>query len=123
MCIPIAKSIWQTVKYAWNSALNFGRIVRLDVPGDEGRRLAELGAVPGTEVRVTRRAPLGDPIEVTLRGYELTLRLEDASKIEIEEMRACIAQIEERFTGFCEFFETLRGNDYFVKLADMMKFE
>ena len=36
---------------------------------------------------------------------------------EIEEMRACIAQIEERFTGFCEFFETLRGNDYFVKLG------
>ena len=36
---------------------------------------------------------------------------------EIEEMRACVAQIEERFTGFCEFFETLRGNDYFVKLG------
>ena len=48
------------------------------------RRLFDMGVTPGAEVTLRKRAPLGDPIEVTLRGYELTLRLDDAAKIEVE---------------------------------------
>ena len=46
--------------------------------GTVKRRLVDMGLTQGTEVKVTKIAPLGDPIEVTLRGYELTLRKGDA---------------------------------------------
>ena len=49
--------------------------------GTVKRRLVDMGLTPGTEVKVTKVAPLGDPIEVTLRGYELSLRKEDAAQI------------------------------------------
>lgn len=47
-------------------------------------RLLDMGIIPHTKVRLQKIAPMGDPIEILIRGYELTLRLEDASKIEIE---------------------------------------
>ena len=49
------------------------------------RRLLDMGLTPKTRVMVRKVAPMGDPIELHLRGYELTLRLEDAREIEIEE--------------------------------------
>ena len=49
------------------------------------RRLLDMGLTPKTRVMVRKMAPMGDPIEIHLRGYELTLRLEDARQIEIEE--------------------------------------
>ncbi len=49
--------------------------------GTVKRRLVDMGLTPGTQVKVTKIAPLGDPIEVTLRGYELSLRREDAARI------------------------------------------
>jgi Fe2+ transport system protein FeoA len=49
------------------------------------RRLLEMGITPRTTVTVKKVAPLGDPIELLLRGYVLSLRLEDAEKITIEE--------------------------------------
>lgn len=48
-------------------------------------RLLDMGLTPRTRVMVRRVAPMGDPIELTLRGYELTLRLEDATEILVEE--------------------------------------
>jgi ferrous iron transport protein A len=48
------------------------------------RRLGELGFVPGTEVRLVRRAPLGDPIEIELRGYRVCLRREQLVGIFVE---------------------------------------
>jgi ferrous iron transport protein A len=51
-----------------------------------GRRLLDLGFVPGTQVRVVRRAPLGDPLEFELRGYRLSLRKTEAAHIEIESL-------------------------------------
>ena len=48
-------------------------------------RLLDMGLVPRTEVTLQKIAPMGDPIEIRVRGYELTLRLEDARKIELEE--------------------------------------
>ena len=49
--------------------------------GEYRRRLLMLGATPGTAFEVVRVAPLGDPVEIHLRGYALTLRLDDARKI------------------------------------------
>lgn len=48
------------------------------------RRLFDMGITPGVEVYLRKRAPLGDPMEITLRGYELTLRNEEAKHIEME---------------------------------------
>ena len=52
------------------------------------RRLMELGLVPGTSVRITRVAPLGDPLELHLRNYALSIRRADALFIEIDEPRS-----------------------------------
>ena len=46
--------------------------------------LLDMGLIPGTEVTLQKKAPMGDPVQIQLRGYELTLRLADAKKIEIE---------------------------------------
>ena len=60
-------------------------LVRAPEPGDEiPRRLQDLGFVPGTRLRVVRRAPLGDPVEVELRGYRLCLRTEQLLSIRVE---------------------------------------
>lgn len=47
-------------------------------------RLLDMGLIPGTKVLVRKVAPMGDPIEIHLRGYELTIRIADAEEIEIE---------------------------------------
>ena len=47
-------------------------------------RLLDMGVIPKTHVTVTRIAPIGDPVEVFLRGYTLSLRLEDAAMVEVE---------------------------------------
>ena len=48
-------------------------------------RLLDMGLIPHTQITLQKIAPMGDPIEIRVRGYELTLRLEDARKIELEE--------------------------------------
>ena len=47
-------------------------------------RLLDMGLIPHTKIRVNKIAPMGDPIEIRVRGYELTLRVEEAQKIEVE---------------------------------------
>lgn len=64
------------------------RVLRLGGEGAVRRRIMDMGIVKGVVVRVRKIAPLGDPIEVTVRGYELSLRKEDAGRIEVEEERA-----------------------------------
>lgn len=54
--------------------------------GDLRCHLLDMGLIPHTEVTVRKVAPLGDPIEIFLRGYTMTLRKEDASKIEVRPM-------------------------------------
>ena len=53
-------------------------------------RLLEMGITPKTVITVKKAAPMGDPIEILLRGYVLSLRLEDAEKITIEETGAVV---------------------------------
>ena len=48
-------------------------------------RLLDMGLIPRTQVSMIKIAPMGDPMEIMVRGYELTLRREDAAKIEVEE--------------------------------------
>ena len=52
--------------------------------GEIRRRLFDMGITPGAFVFLRKKAPLGDPIEITIRGYELTLRNEEASYISVE---------------------------------------
>ena len=60
------------------------KVVRLHGEGAVKRRIMDMGVTKGTEVYVRKVAPLGDPIEVTVRGYELSLRKVDAEMIEVE---------------------------------------
>lgn len=63
-----------------------GQEVKITKVGGEGElrlRLLDMGLIPKTMVQVQKVAPMGDPIEIQLRGYELTIRKEDAGKIEV----------------------------------------
>ncbi len=60
------------------------RVVKLHGEGALRRRIMDMGITRGVEVRVRKVAPLGDPIEIHVRGYELSLRRADAEMIEIE---------------------------------------
>lgn len=66
----------------------YGEIVTIGGEGALRRRLLDMGLTPRTRVMVRKVAPMGDPIELHLRGYELTIRLEEAQKIEITEEKA-----------------------------------
>ena len=59
-------------------------VVKLHGEGATKRRIMDMGLTKGTELLVRKVAPLGDPIELTVRGYELSIRKEDASAIEVE---------------------------------------
>lgn len=60
------------------------KVVKLHGEGAVKRRIMDMGITKGVEVRIRKAAPLGDPIEVTVRGYELSLRKADAEMIEVE---------------------------------------
>ena len=60
------------------------KVTQVLVQGKIKRRLVEMGITPGTKVTVTKRAPLGDPFEIQLRGYKLTIRQADAQGIRVE---------------------------------------
>ncbi len=59
------------------------KVVKLHGEGAVKRRIMDMGLTKGTEVHVRKVAPLGDPVEVTVRGYELSIRKADAEMIEI----------------------------------------
>lgn len=60
------------------------RVVKLHGEGATKRRIMDMGLTKGTDVYVRKVAPLGDPVELTVRGYELSLRRADAEMIEVE---------------------------------------
>ncbi len=59
------------------------KVVRLNGSGPVKRRIMDMGLTKGTEVTVRKIAPLGDPIELTVRGYELSIRKDEAAAIEV----------------------------------------
>ena len=62
-----------------------GIITAVGGDGPLRRRLLDMGLIPHTRVTLQKVAPMGDPIEIRVRGYELTLRVEEAQKIEVKE--------------------------------------
>ena len=61
-----------------------GTVAAVKGEGAVRRRLFDMGITPGAEVYLRKKAPLGDPIEIALRGYELTLRKSEAELVEIK---------------------------------------
>jgi len=60
------------------------RVIKLHGEGAVKRRIMDMGITKGVEITVRKVAPLGDPVEITVRGYELSLRKADAEMIEVE---------------------------------------
>ena len=70
------------------SEVKIGKTVKITQVNGQGalrRRLLDMGLTPNTKVSVRKVAPMGDPIELFLRGYSLSIRLDDAKNIEVEE--------------------------------------
>jgi Fe2+ transport system protein FeoA len=63
---------------------NSCKIIKVNGEGRVRRRLFDMGVTPGINIYIRKKAPLGDPIEITIRGYELTLRSNEASLVEVE---------------------------------------
>ncbi len=61
-----------------------GQIKKVEGEGRIRRRLFDMGVTPGAKVYLRKKAPLGDPLEVTIRGYELTLRKDEAKYVYLE---------------------------------------
>ena len=71
--------------------LGIGKSAVIETVGGEGtlrQHFLDMGVIPGAEVTVIKYAPLGDPIELRIHGYELTLRLADAAKINVRPIEA-----------------------------------
>jgi len=60
------------------------KVIKLNDTGHTRRRILDMGITRGAEITVTKIAPLGDPIDMTVRGYHLSLRRSDCSQIEVE---------------------------------------
>ena len=78
--------------------LKIGESTRIKSVGGQGalrQHFLDMGVVPGAEIKLMKLAPMGDPMEFRIHGYELTLRLADAEKIEIEEIQKNDAYINE----------------------------
>ena len=70
-----------------------GQSARVTAVGGSGalrQHFLDMGIIPGTDVKVVKYAPMGDPVEICLHGYELTLRLDDAGEIEVEPIPASV---------------------------------
>ena len=64
------------------------RVIKLNGDGVVKRRIMDMGITKGVEIYVRKVAPLGDPVEISVRGYELSLRKADADMVAVEELSA-----------------------------------
>lgn len=62
------------------------RVLSIDGDGAYKRRIMDMGITRGTELHIRKVAPLGDPVEITVRGYELSVRKGDAACVEVKEV-------------------------------------
>ena len=88
------------------SQLEIGEKAVVKVVNGEGavrRRLFDMGITPGAEIYLRKKAPLGDPIEISLRGYELTLRKAEAANVEMV-----------YYVDFCIGRKSQRGKNNFI---------
>ena len=78
----------KTMKHRTLADLPIGKEAVIKTVGGEGNlrcRFLDMGLIPRTRVKVMKVAPMGDPIQIHLRGYEMTIRKEDAAMIELED--------------------------------------
>ena len=78
--------------------LPIGKTATVRTVGGEGalrQHFLDMGIIPGAEVTMVKYAPMGDPVEVRIHSYELTLRLADAGRIAIDEMRDAVKEKEQ----------------------------
>ena len=61
-----------------------GKVTSISTTGAMKRRIMDMGVTPGVEIKVVKTAPLGDPVEVRVRGYELSLRKDEAAQVQVE---------------------------------------
>ena len=61
-----------------------GKVTSISTTGAMKRRIMDMGVTPGVEIRVVKVAPLGDPVEVNVRGYELSVRKDEAAQIQVQ---------------------------------------
>lgn len=73
----------ETVVLSALAAGERGRVVGFDLPGEQRQRFLEMGLTIGTECQLVKFAPLGDPVEVKVRGYNLSLRKKEAAGIRV----------------------------------------
>lgn len=80
-----------------------GIIAKVNGEGELRNRLLDMGLIPGTQILVSNIAPFGDPIQIQVRGYELTLRKKEAQKIEMEEDKCanCINRKSKLWKNYC----------------------
>ena len=95
------------------------KVVKLHGEGAVKKRIMDMGVTKGIEIYVRKVAPLGDPIEVTVRNYELSLRKEDAEMIEVEQEEKIAEQIRIALagnpnSGKTTLFNALTGSNQFV---------
>ena len=86
--------------------LPIGKTATVCTVGGEGalrQHFLDMGIIPGAEVTMVKYAPMGDPVEVRIHSYELTLRLADAGRIAIDEMRDAVKEKEQ-----CRVHEYIR---------------
>jgi ferrous iron transport protein A len=62
------------------------RVLGIDAGDEIGQRILEMGLIPGVEVELVGTAPWGDPLEVVLRGYHLSLRRAEAARVEVQRL-------------------------------------
>ena len=93
------------------------RIVRIKLAGEIRRRLSDMGLVNGSEVKLVRVAPLGDPIEIRVKGYDLSLRKDIASEIEVDTLDNLLVEIAAG--KIVSVSGTSGGKDLVRRLADM----
>ena len=65
---------------------SIGKVVRIDGADDVACRLMEMGLTPGVDLKLIGAAPLGDPLELEVRGYRLSVRKSEAARVELEEL-------------------------------------
>ena len=78
----------KTMKHRTLADLPIGKEAVIKIVGGEGNlrcRFLDMGLIPRTRVKVMKVAPMGDPIQIHLRGYDMTIRKEDAAMIELED--------------------------------------
>lgn len=63
------------------------KVLKIDGEGAYKRRIMDMGITKGTELYIRKVAPLGDPVEITVRGYELSVRKDDAQCVSVEEVK------------------------------------